>query len=75
VTREEKALRKSLWESGEGCTCKLVVDGKFVPAEDRCSPKVIRCNGRANMWQDNLKEHGLKHPLEVAREKAAKESK
>lgn len=60
MTRAEKALRKALWESREGCTCKVVVDGKAVPREDRCSTEVIRCNGRANAWRKALSDNGLK---------------
>jgi hypothetical protein len=63
--KEERALRKALWECAKGCTCEVVVDGKFVPKEDRCSKDVMRCNGRHNAWLDALKENGLKHPLDI----------
>ena len=59
MTREEKALRKAIWESFEGCECKMYHDGRSIPAKDRCTKTIIRCQGRDNSWRDRLAKAGL----------------
>jgi hypothetical protein len=64
MKREVKELRKALWQSMKGCTCKVTVKrgGKVVaaPKEDVCSPEVVRCNGRHNRIIKDYEKHGLK---------------
>lgn len=37
--------RRAILKSREGCECPNEIDGKLVPAGDRCSKTWIRCNG------------------------------
>lgn len=66
MKREERALRKAIWESFEGCTCVM-----SIPPEDRCEKNVIRCQGRANSWRDRLAKAGLVFPVPKPKARAA----
>ena len=68
MKREERALRKAIWESFEGCTCVMFHDGRSIPPEDRCEKNVIRCQGRANSWRDRLAKAGLVFPVPAKKE-------
>lgn len=59
MTREEKRQRKAIWESMRGCDCPLFIDGKLVPRTDRCTFKIVRCNGRLSEIHNQLEAAGL----------------
>lgn len=57
LTREQKARRREITSSFEGCNCR----GDLQPRpDDRCTAKWIRCMGRAERIQRELEEAGLR---------------
>lgn len=64
MTREVRQLRKTLWESMQGCVCKLVrkEGGKTIAAskDEVCTREAVRCNGRHNRIVRDYEKHGLK---------------
>lgn len=62
VTEKEwQKRRRAIIDSRAGCECPNVDDrGKLVPARDRCSREVVRCNGVLRVRYDAIDKLGPK---------------
>lgn len=55
--REQKRMRKQIWESMNGCDCPV-----DAATDDRCTRNAVRCKGRYGTILARMKEKGLKIP-------------